>query len=80
MLSFKKNYSKYYDSLYTDKNYKDESQLIKKIIKKYSSKPVNLLDIGCGTGEYPKLLTSNNLHVTGLDKSSYMIKKAKKKI
>tara|TARA_Y100001958_G_C21094285_1_gene446394 strand:+ start:140 stop:895 length:756 start_codon:yes stop_codon:yes gene_type:complete len=79
MLSFKKNYSKYYDILYTDKNYKDESQIIKKIIKKYSYKPINLLDIGCGTGEYSKLLTSNNLNVTGLDKSSYMIKKAKKK-
>lgn len=79
MLSFKKNYSKYYDILYTGKNYKEEAKLIKKTIKRYSYKPLNLLDIGCGTGEYSKLLTSNNLCVTGLDKSSYMIKKAKKK-
>ncbi len=79
MLSFKKDYSKYYDILYLGKNYKEESHLIKRTIKRYSYKPAHLLDIGCGTGEYSKLLTSNNLHVTGLDKSSYMIKKAKKK-
>ena len=79
MPSFKKDYSKYYDMLYVNKKYLEETRLVKKIIKKYSYKPQNLLDMGCGTGEYSKLLSSNNMNVTGLDKSSYMIEKAKEK-
>ena len=80
MQSFKKDYSKYYDLLYHKKNYVQESRLVKKIIKKYSKNPKNLLDIGCGTGMYSNLLSlKNNINVTGLDKSLYMINEAKKK-
>ena len=57
MSNFKENYSKYYDIIYTNKNYKKETKLIKKIIKKYSSNSKDLLDMVCGTGRYSSLLT-----------------------
>jgi SAM-dependent methyltransferase len=46
------------------------------------SNPVDasvIADIGCGTGHHVKLLSEKNLQVIGIDKSSYMIKEAKRK-
>lgn len=79
MSNFKENYSKYYDIIYTNKNYKKETKLIKKIIKKYSSNSKDLLDMGCGTGKYSSLLTKQGFKVTGIDKSKHMIKIAREK-
>ena len=57
MLCFNKDYSKFYDLLYKNKNYSKEFLFIKKILKKYLRKPKTLMDLGCGTGEYSKLMT-----------------------
>jgi len=38
----------YYDDLYLNKDYKNECELI----KKYSLKNGNLLDVGCGTATH----------------------------
>ena len=79
MKCFDKEYSIIYDFLYTKKNYIKEFLLIKKIIKKYLSKPSALLDLGCGTGQYSNLMTKLKLNVVGVDRSSDMLKVAKKK-
>ena len=39
----------------------------------------SLLDLGCGTGQYSNLMTKLNLNVVGVDRSSSMLKIAKKK-
>lgn len=79
MSNFTENYSKLYDVIYRKKNYKKETNLIKKIIKKYFPKSKDLLDMGCGTGKYSYLLTKQGFDVTGIDKSKHMIRIAKEK-
>ena len=78
-LCFSRYYSKVYNLLYEGKNYKKEFNTIKKIIRKYQKKPKNLLDLGCGTGSYSKLMTELKLKVTGVDASKEMLKIAKSK-
>ena len=79
MNCFNKNYSKFYDYLYKKKDYSKEFSFIKKIIKKHLKNPTNLMDLGCGTGEYSKLMTKLKLKVLGVDMSSHMLSIAKKK-
>ena len=78
-LCFSKNYSEVYNLLYKGKNYKKEFNFIKKIIRKYQNKSKTLLDVGCGTGSYSKLMTELKLNVTGIDKSKSMLKIARSK-
>jgi SAM-dependent methyltransferase len=69
-----KESSKYYDLLYSTKEYDEESLYILNIIKKYSKDEVNtLLELGSGTGQHAKYLTQYNLEVFGIDLSSTMI-------
>ena len=77
---FKKDYSLLYDVIYSKKNYKAEVNLISQIIKKYLSSKVNILDIGCGTGEHTLELLKKHYKVTGVDISNEMLKIAKKKL
>ena len=79
MNCFKKDYSKCYDLFYKNKKYKKEFYFIKKIIRKYLKEADNLLDLGCGTGQYSNLMTKLNLNVLAVDKSNHMLKVAKKK-
>jgi SAM-dependent methyltransferase len=69
-----------YDYLYINKNYKEEAQKLKKIIKQYKTSSGNeLLDIACGTGSHLKYLIKN-FKCTGIDLNREMIEIAKKKI
>ncbi|MDB9752275.1 class I SAM-dependent methyltransferase [Pelagibacteraceae bacterium] len=79
MKCFSKDYSAIYDFLYTKKNYTKETRLLKKIIKKYLPHSKSLLDLGCGTGQYSNLMTKLQLNIVGVDRSSSMLKIAKKK-
>ncbi len=79
MKCFDKDYSKIYDFLYTKKNYTKETNLIKKILRKYLPNSKSLLDLGCGTGQYSNLMTKLKLDVVGVDRSSSMLNIAKKK-
>jgi SAM-dependent methyltransferase len=74
-----KNYAKYYNLLYTDKDYKGESEYICKLIHKYSKKVSDVLDVGCGTGKHASLIADNGFAVTGIDLSADMISIAKSK-
>ena len=80
MKCFSKDYSAIYDFLYTKKNYTKETKLLKKILKKYLPQSKSLLDLGCGTGQYSNLMTKLQLNIVGVDRSSSMLKIAKKNI
>ncbi|KQC05277.1 MAG: hypothetical protein APR54_08415 [Candidatus Cloacimonas sp. SDB] len=78
---FSQNYSELYDSLYFDKNYENECDLIEQIINDYSSKKSkNILDLGCGTGNHSIRLARRGYKVTGIDKSLNMLDIAKNKL
>ena len=77
---FKKDYSLLYDVIYSKKNYKAEANFISQIIKKFHSPNINILDIGCGTGEHTLELLKKGYKVTGIDLSNEMLKIAKKKL
>ena len=75
-----KQLAKYYDLVYSWKDYKKEALKIKSLIKKYKkSDGKELLDAACGTGEHLKYLKSN-FSCTGMDISKEMLKIAKKNV
>ncbi|MDF1537724.1 MAG: class I SAM-dependent methyltransferase [Candidatus Thorarchaeota archaeon] len=69
--------AKYYDEMYSWKDYEKETQKLLEIIEKY--KPIDsktLLDVGCGTGAHINHLR-HHYKVTGVDVSEEMLKVAK---
>ncbi len=76
--NFYKIYSKYYDIINRNKNYKKEVSFIDSILKKYNVK--NILDIGCGTCTHALMLAKKGYSITGIDLSEDMLKIAEKKI
>jgi len=76
-----RTFAEYYDRLYSRrKDYENEAEIIRKIIKEYGMrKPTTLLDVGCGTGEHLKHL-SRHFQCTGLDIDRRMIEEARGKV
>lgn len=72
-----KEYSKYYDLLYRDKDYNAEVAYIDEIIRKYKQGNASLLDIGCGTGKHASIFADKGYEVHGVDISETMINIAK---
>jgi len=72
-------YSKYYNLLYGDKNYRAESNYVAGNIKKYIPDAKSILEFGSGTGGHGILLQKKGFAVFGLDQSEYMAEEAKKK-
>jgi len=79
MDNFGKTYSKYYNLLYKDKNYREEYNYISDLIKKYgNNNDKNILDIGCGTGKHLSFFKNDGYDVSGVDVSENMIYEARK--
>lgn len=72
------DYSKYYDLLYRDKNYKAETDYICKIIKKFNPEAKSLLDLGCGTGRHDTEFHKRGFKITGIELSEKMYSIAEK--
>lgn len=70
-------YSKYYDLLYKDKDYKSEADFVHGLIQKYAPDAKTILDLGCGTGKHDLLFAQKGYQVTGIDISAEMISIAK---
>jgi SAM-dependent methyltransferase len=79
MTTFKNNYSKVYDILYSKKNYKLEVNYIIKLLNKFKLKK-SILDLGCGTGKHLSYFINKNYKVTGVEKNQFMINQANKSI
>lgn len=71
--------AKYYDLIFQGKNYRNESDFIKEIVKKRNPQAKSILDVGCGTGTHLNLLKDNFDVLHGVDLNPEIIKEAKKK-
>ena len=80
MSGFQKEYTAVYDLLYADKNYQEESQLVRKVINEFTPDAKKLLDYGCGTGNHVKEFASHGFDVRGLDKSESMLRIARERL
>ncbi len=67
------NYSRYYNLLYKDKDYRGEAGFIHDLIRKYSPEAKTILDLGCGTGRHDLLLAKKGYAITGVDMSEEML-------
>jgi SAM-dependent methyltransferase len=74
-------YATVYDSLYRDKDYDGECDLLEKIFLSYSVGPVKrILDLGCGTGSHAIPLANRGFEVVGVDHSKDMLVQAREKV
>ncbi len=71
-----KEYSKYYDLLYKDKDYIGEVSYLSEVFIRLGKHDCSLLDIGCGTGKHAGLLTQKGFKVHGVDISDTMLESA----
>ena len=71
-----KEFAKYYDKFYQNKNYKKETEFLKNFINANDK----ILDVGCGTGIHTALLTDNGFEVDGLDLNKEMLEIAKTRL
>jgi SAM-dependent methyltransferase len=74
-----KDYSEYYDLIYTGKKYDKEVDYIDEIIQKNNPGAKTILDLGCGTGIHANLLASKGYNIIGVDFSKEMVNIANKK-
>jgi SAM-dependent methyltransferase len=70
--------AKYYDLIYNDKDYESEVTFLEDIFGN-TFKPKKILEIGCGTGNYTRILLERGYDMTALDVSESMLKTAKEK-
>jgi SAM-dependent methyltransferase len=72
-----KDYAKYYDLFYQEKDYESECGFIEAVFKKYAPGKIHsVIDWGCGTGTHALKLQSMGYSVTGVDASREMIQQA----
>jgi ubiquinone/menaquinone biosynthesis C-methylase UbiE len=72
--------AKYYDKIYYWKDYKTESQKLRRLIQKYKrSAGRKMLDVACGTGSHIRYL-KRHYNITGVDLNREMLKIAKSKL
>lgn len=74
-----KDYSKYYNLLYKDKNYYAEVDYIINLIQSHQSNSSTILNLGCGTGNHDFIFENRGFQVTGVDLSQDMIDVANSK-
>ena len=80
MSVFSEVYAGQYDGLYASKNYQSECDLVEDAVRRYAtSKPVSLLDVGCGTGGHAIEMVQRGYVVTGVDLSQPMLDLAAEK-
>ena len=69
-------YSRYYDLLYSEKDYLAEVQYVAYMIKENTSNAKTLLDLGCGTGRHDQYFAKLGFAIHGVDLSGEMLKQA----
>jgi ubiquinone/menaquinone biosynthesis C-methylase UbiE len=77
MSNFYTKLAKYYDHLYSFKDYKSEAQKLLEIIKQYRKSSGNtLLDVACGTGRHIEFFREY-FETTGVDLNEEMLQEAR---
>lgn len=71
-----KEFAKYYDIFYQNKDYQKEVNFLKRFIDKQDK----IIDVGCGTGIHASLLEKEGLLVDGLDLNQEMLDIAKNRL
>ena len=79
LLAFK-NYAKYYDEFYNQKDYQKEALFLKQLLNRYNSNPKKILELGSGTCKLSICLNHIFESITCVDSSSKMIELAKNNI
>jgi len=74
-----KSFAKYYDLIFSSKNYFNEIDFIKTRIKKYKIDAKKILDVGCGTGSHLNLLINDFEYLYGIDINEEILNIARKK-
>jgi len=72
-----KEYSQYYDLLYSDKDYESEASYISELIKKYNPKAKSIIELGCGTGKHASILSKKGYKIHAIDLSQEMLNEAR---
>ena len=72
-------YAKYYDLIYTEKNYVKESDFVWRTLQRYHPECIDLLEFGAGTGKHAGFLKQKGLEVHGVEISQKMIDLAETK-
>lgn len=83
MASNFRDYAKYYDSLYSDKDYDAESEFVASLLAGSGIRGEDgaaVLDLGCGTGGHMVRLARRGYRVVGVDRSAEMISIATEKM
>lgn len=73
-------YAKYYDLLYKDKDYREESEYIIRLIEGAATDGKTILDLGCGTGKHNIYFARKGYEVTGIELSEKMLEIAFKNL
>jgi SAM-dependent methyltransferase len=77
---FGRDYSASYDTMYRDKDYVAECDLLESAaVRHLNAKPRELLDLGCGTGNHAAEWVRRGVRVHGVDRSAEMLNGAMQK-
>jgi SAM-dependent methyltransferase len=77
MSVFGAEYAAAYDTLYGDKDYLAECDLIECVFRAYAGQRVRrVLDLGCGTGGHAAPLAERGYQIVGVDRSGAMLERA----
>ena len=72
-------YARYYDLLYSSKDYKEEAGFVARHLNLGGIKTGEILELGCGTGRHAIEFVEMGWGVTGVDVSDSMITQARKR-
>ena len=72
-------FSRVYDSLMADADYKTRAALIQSLFEKYDRMPSLMLDLACGTGAFSRYFADKGVSVIGVDLSVEMLSIAAQK-
>jgi SAM-dependent methyltransferase len=71
--------AKYYDLIFSRKDYPQEVEFIRSLVKSHCPNAQSILDVGCGTGEHLNLLKDEFETLWGVDLNQEIINEAQKK-
>jgi len=79
-MSVYNQFASLYDVLMNDFDYKSWTDYMEEIFSKYNVKPINILEMACGTGNLTYQLALRNYKITCFDISAEMLAKAYQKM